>query len=337
MPDLSALRLGGTTNNGWGTENNAWISVSPPAGTNVLTIEWGSVSIDGGRFTPLSMVASQFNGPVPVDVNGNDLVLICTFAPGRTQLVQYFTPGIDSSLSFPSVDSPAMTLQWKVAPAGTPDFSLVFSNGAAIAPALRTKTVSTTTSDVNVTNSSLTVATASGTSLNVSGNIDANITNTNVQTEIINVNTSPAQVADNMVELYSGEYSFGLVNATLSGSTATLTDIPEVFLGGSLTVTGVNDGSGAVIGGLVVELTFTPNVVGSSEIIYQTVFATPSSGYGFLSQTTQLPNWIYSKIGSPLLTGTIQMQAIAVGYDFIGRILMNWYTIENSTILSNLA
>lgn len=302
VPDISALRLGGTTNNGWGTENNAWISVSPPTGTNVLTIEWGSVSIDGGRFTPLSMVASQFNGPVPVDVNGNDLVLVCTFAPGRTQLVQYFTPGVDSSLSFPSVDSPSMTLQWQVAPAATPDFSLVFSNGAAIAPALRTKTVSTTTSDVSV----------------------------------INVNTSPAQVADNMVELYSGVNSIGVVLTAASSGLASLTNVSEVFLGGTLSVSGWNTSSGAVIGGLQVEVFFTPSIVGNTETILDMVFSTPSAGYGFLSQTIQLPNLSYGNVSSPPLTGTVDLQVSALASDFTGRIFMSWYNIANNTILSKL-
>ena len=150
---VSVVHLGGGAQNGFGPETAAWVGVEAPAGTTPVTVDFGSVSIDHGRFTPLGMIASTLNGAVPLDTAGNPLVLVVTFAPGRLDLVQQYSPGLDTALAFPPIRDPVVSLAWLVAPASTPAFKLIFTNTPPLAPQLKTKSMQATgsTSDVMIT------------------------------------------------------------------------------------------------------------------------------------------------------------------------------------------
>jgi hypothetical protein len=132
-------RLGGTVDDGFGTEERRLLVVSGLSSTTPETLDFGSLSISYGRFTPVALVTSQIGGKPLLDVNGNPLALVASI--GTPALTQTYIPSIDTSIAFPSLDRPVLSLSWAVTPADNPPpVSLLIGNvpavGTVLAPRL---------------------------------------------------------------------------------------------------------------------------------------------------------------------------------------------------------
>jgi hypothetical protein len=142
-------RLGGTVDNGFGTEQRMLLVVSGLSGTTPETIDFSSISIEGGKFTPVSLIASQIGGEALLDTAGSPLELVTSI--GTPPLQQSYIPSVDTSLAFPSLDRPTLTLAWSVAPAqDPPPILFLIGNGppvgSVLSPRLVPKTATITVS-----------------------------------------------------------------------------------------------------------------------------------------------------------------------------------------------
>ncbi len=108
MVPYSYHSLGRKVDHGYGPERAAWVSIPLPTDTTPITVDFGALGLDVGRFTPIAAIFSQINlvygtTPPPLSI---------TFASGRIDLVQQMTPGLDLYVAFPPAERPSMTIAW---------------------------------------------------------------------------------------------------------------------------------------------------------------------------------------------------------------------------------